>query len=111
MESQQVAVLPGDPVALPHLRRLARDLGNPLELARRRPDPNDRRHREAERRRIDLGAVARDHARALEPLDALGDRGRRHADAAAELCHADAAVGLELSEHAQVDIVEESLAS
>ena len=63
MEPQQVAVLPGDPVALPHLGGLPRDLGNPLELARRGPDPNDRRHRKAERRRVDLGAVAGDHAR------------------------------------------------
>ena len=108
MEAEQVAVLPSDSIALPHLGRLPRDVGDPLELARRGSDPHDRGHRKAERCRIDLGAVAGDHPRSLEPLYPIGDGGRRHADAAAELRQAEAAVGPELAEHAKIGLVENS---
>jgi hypothetical protein len=94
MEPQQIAVLARDPVTLGDLGGLSGDVGDSGELARRRPDAHDRRDREAELPRAQLGVVARDHAGPLEPLNALGDGGRRHPDATAKLGHAETTVRL-----------------
>ncbi len=58
------------------------------------------------RPRVDDGAVAGDHAVALEAPHALGHRRRRQADAAPELGEGDPAVALELFEQTTVDLVE-----
>ena len=55
-------------------------------------DAHHGRDGEAERPRIELGAVAGDDARALEALDALGHGGRGEADPATELRHRDTAI-------------------
>src|SRR4051812_24854307 len=68
---EEEAVLAGDAVALDDLRRGLRDLGDLRELARRRPDADDRGQRVAEGARVDLGAVAGDDAVGLEALHAL----------------------------------------
>src|SRR5918996_6380140 len=47
------AVLAGDAVALDDLGRVAREVGDRAQLARRRADANDRRQREAELARVD----------------------------------------------------------
>lgn len=107
METQEVAVLARDPVALGHLGCVFRDLGYALELARRGPDSNDCRDRIAEGHRIEIRVVAADRAVAFEPLDSFGDGGRRQPDSATELRHPQAALALELSEDAQVDVVEQ----
>ncbi len=106
MQTHEVAVVARDPVALRYFGGVGSDLANALELARRGPDPDDRRDGEAERTRIELGAIARDHASSLEPAHALGDGGGGHPDAATELGEADAAVPLELCEETKVDRVE-----
>src|SRR5215212_11188208 len=96
------AVLAGDAVALDDLGRRARQVGDLVDLARGRADADHRRQRVAERARIHAGVVAGDNAVALEPLDALGDRGRRETDPPSELGEADAAVALELCEDSTV---------
>src|SRR5919198_335881 len=96
------AVLAGDAMALDDLGRLARELGDLGDLARRRADADHHGERIAERPRVDPGVVADDRAVALEPLDALGDGGRREADAAAGLGEAEPAVVLELLEDSTV---------
>src|SRR3954451_20422973 len=100
------AVLAGDAMALDDLRGRARELAALGDLARRRADADHARERVAERARVDGGVVAGDHAVALEPLHALGDRRGREADAAPELREADPAVALELFEDSTVrDVV------
>jgi hypothetical protein len=107
METQEVAVLARDPVALGHFGCVFRDLGYALELPRRGPDADNCRDRIAEGRRVEIRVVAADRTVALEPLDPLGDGRRRQPDPATELRHAQATLALELSEDAQVDVVEE----
>src|SRR4051812_43991349 len=80
-----VAVVAGDAVALGDLGGPAGELGDLGDLLRRRAHADDHAQRVAERTRVDLGPVAGDHTRRLQPLDALGDGGRGQADAAAEL--------------------------
>ena len=74
--AHHVAVLPRHPVALDDLGRVAGDVGNLAQLARRRADADDDAERVAERPRVELGVVAADHAVLLEPREAVGDRGR-----------------------------------
>ena len=107
METQEVAVLAGDPVALGDLGGVARDLRDALKLARRRAYANNGGDRIPERRRIEIGVVAADGSGTLQALHALRDSGRGEPDAASELGHAQPALGLQLSEDAQVDVVEE----
>ena len=67
-------VVAGDTVALDdlgRLLRLARDVG---DLAWRRPDPDDRAERVAERARVEVGVVAADDPVALEAREPLGHR-------------------------------------
>ena len=54
----EVAVLAGDAVALDDLGRPLGQLGDLAQLARRGADADDHAEREAERARVDLGAVA-----------------------------------------------------
>jgi hypothetical protein len=63
-------------VALHYLRRPLSELGDLLQLARRRPDPQHHGELVAERAGIDLGAVGADHARLLEALEPVGHGGR-----------------------------------
>ena len=77
VQLDEEAVLARDAVAVDHLRHLTSKLRDLLQLARRRPDPDNGCDREADRLRIDLRAVARDHARTLEPLNPLRHRRRR----------------------------------
>ena len=71
VRAEDVAVLAGDAVALDHLWRALRQLGDILELSRRRADPDDRAQSQPERPGVDVGVVAADHAELLEALDAL----------------------------------------
>jgi hypothetical protein len=59
-------------VTLADLRDLERELGDPRQLTGGGLDAN-RGQLVAKRARVDLGAVAGDHAGALEALDPLGD--------------------------------------
>ena len=99
MNAEQVAVLACDSMTLADLGCLPGDLGDPLELARRRADTDDRGHGEAERSRVELRVVAPDRARALQPLHTLGDRGRREADPSSELGEAEPPVFPKLAEN------------
>jgi predicted HD phosphohydrolase len=99
VNAEQIAVLACDSVTLADLGCLSGDLGDPLQLARRRADADDRGHREAERCRVELRVVAPDRARALQPLHALGDRWRRQADPASELGESEAPVLAKFSEN------------
>jgi hypothetical protein len=92
-------------VALGDLGDLGRQLGDPAQLTGTRPDPHVGRHRVAERRRLQLDAVARDHARSLEPLHSLGHRRRGEADPAAQLGPRDPGTGAQLGENLQVDSI------
>ncbi len=103
------AVLPGDPPAVDDLGRGLGELRHAGNLPWRGANPDHRAERIAERARVELGAVAQDHAVALEPLDALGHRRGREADPPAELGHAEPRVGLELGEEASVDRIERSI--
>ena len=76
MELHVEAVLAGHAVALDDLGRRARDVGDGGDLPRRRAHPQHGGERVAERARLDVDAVAGDHAVALEPAQALGDGGR-----------------------------------
>ena len=100
------AVFAGDPVALGDLRDLGGELGDPRQLAGGRLHADDRLELVAECARVDLGSVARDHAVALEPLDALGDRRRREADPPAQLGERDAPVRRELADDSTVGLVD-----
>ena len=84
-----------------------RELRDLLQLAGGRPHPHHGRDRKADRLRIDLGAIARDHPGALEPLDALTYRRRREVDPPAELGHGDPGVGLQFLNEATVDRVKQ----
>src|SRR5215208_1936072 len=68
----EVAVLPGDAVALDHLWGALGQVGDLVQLARRRPDADHDAEREAHGPRIDLGPIALDHTGLLEPGEALG---------------------------------------
>jgi hypothetical protein len=56
-----------------------------VQLARRGPDADHHSEREADGARVDLGAVAGDHARLLQAAPPLRHGRRREADATAEL--------------------------
>ena len=84
MGLDQVAVLAGDPVALDHLRSTPGDVGDLVQLTRRRAHADNGAQPVAERGRVELGAVAPDHAVALESLQPLGHRRRGQADAPPE---------------------------
>jgi hypothetical protein len=103
VELEHEAVLAGDAVALDDLGRLLRQLGDLVQLpAHSGPDANERGDRIADRPRVDVGVVAADHARLLEPLHALRDRRGRHAHTTAELGQRQAGVLLELAQDAEV---------
>ena len=74
--AHDVAVVACHAVALDHLRRLAGELGDVLDLTRGRADADDRAERQAERARVNLGVVALDGPGLLQPLEPLGDGGR-----------------------------------
>src|SRR5438045_1548547 len=105
MQLEVEAVLARDAVALADLGDLGRELGDLREPSGRRADAHDGGQRVAERARVDLGAIAGDHALALEALHARGNRGRREPDAAAELGDRKPAVGRELADDLTVDLV------
>ena len=88
-------------MALDDLGRLPREVGDGAQLARRGPDADEHAEAVAEPARVDLGAVAGDHAVLLEAPQALGHRRRRQPDAAAELGERRAGVGLQLGERAR----------
>ena len=102
METEEVAVLAGDAVALRHLGRLAGDLRYALELSGSRSDPYDGRDGIPERLRVELGVVPGDDSCPLQPLHSLGDRRRRKADSAAELGHPEARVLAELGQDSEI---------
>ncbi len=62
--------------------------------------------RESEGARVDVGAIARDHAALLQARDALRDRGRGQADAPAQLGEREPRVLLQLAQQAQIGVVE-----
>ena len=77
VQARDVAVLAGDAMALDHLGRRPRHLGNLVKLAPGRADTDDGRDRVPDRPRVDHGRVAGDDAALLEPLHALAhSRGR-----------------------------------
>src|SRR3954447_6421884 len=98
----EVAVLAGDAVALDDLGRALGELRHLAYLAWRGPDPDDHPERQTERARVDLGAVALDHAGLLEPRQALGHRRRGKPDAATQLRERQAGIFLELSKQTQI---------
>src|SRR5262245_40259345 len=106
VKTQEITVLTCDPVALTDLGRVPGDLRNALQLARRRANANHRRDRVSDGCRVDICVVPTDRAGTLEALDTFRDGGRREADPAPELSHAHAALGSQLTEDAQVDLVE-----
>jgi hypothetical protein len=93
-------------MALGHLGDLGSELGDPLQLPGRRLDADDRGQLVPERAGIDLGAVAGDHARALEALHAFRRRRRGEAHPPAELRERDPAVRDELADDLAVRCVE-----
>jgi len=107
METHQIAVLPRDPVTLADLDGFARDLRDPLELPGRRPDPDNRRDRVAERPWVEIRVIPTDRVRTFEPLHALGDGGCRQPHPTSELGHTETALRMQLTEDAQVHIVEQ----
>ena len=106
MQLHVEAVLAGHAVAFHDLRRLARQLGDLGQLARRRLDPHHGAERIAERARVHLGAVAADHAVGLQPLQPLRHRGRRQAHAAPQLGHRRAGVLLQMPDQLGVDRID-----
>ena len=82
-----------------------RELGDARQLSRSGLDPDDRGQLVAEHARVDLGAVAGDHARPLEPLDALRDSRGRQADSSAELRERDTSIGGQFTEDLTVSCV------
>jgi hypothetical protein len=103
MELEHEAVLARDAVAFDDLGRLPRQLRDLVQLpAHRGPDADERGDRIADSPRVDVGVVAADHARLLEPLHALRDRWGRHAHTTAELGQRQARVLLELAQDAEV---------
>ena len=100
--AHHVAVLPRHAVALDDLGRVAGDVGDLAQLARRRADADHDAERVAERARVDVGAVAADHAVLLEPSEPVGDRRGRQPDAAAELGQREPRVVLQLREQPEV---------
>ena len=77
------------------------------ELADRRLDADDRGERVAERARVDLGAVAGDHADLLEAPHALGHRRRGQADPPAQLSEGDPAILGQFADDLPVDVRQE----
>jgi inner membrane transporter RhtA len=84
VELHQEAVLAAHAIAGDDLRQPLGELGDLRQLTRRRPHPDPRGEREAERRRVDVEPIP-DDARVLEPREAVGDRGGGEVDAAGEL--------------------------
>jgi hypothetical protein len=105
MDLEVEAVLPRDAVTLADLGHLGRERCDLREPSRSRPDAHDGGQLVAERARVDLGALARDHLLALEALHASSDRGRREAHATIELGDRESAVGRELADDLTVDLV------
>ena len=106
---EQEAVLAGDPVALADLRGTGGQLGDPGQLARAGPDPDPGGQRQAERGRVDVEAVAADHAGLLQPGDPLPDGRRGHAHPAGQLGGAGPRVGGQLVQQPPVDLVQQRL--
>ena len=106
MRLHEEAILARDAVAFDDLCAGARDLGHALQLPRRGADAHHRAEAVAERAGVDLRAVARDAALALEALEALGDRGRGEADAPAELGEAEPGIVLQFGQQPEVGGVE-----
>jgi hypothetical protein len=105
VDLDEEAVLAGDPVALADLVNPAGQLGDPGQLARRGPDPDERGDRQAERGRIDLQAVAGDHAGPFQALNSLGNRRGGHPDQPGQGRHADSRAGLQFPEQCRVGLV------
>ena len=106
MNLEEEAVLAGDAMTLPDFGDLHSELGNPRQLPGGRLDPDDCGELVAERARIDLGPVAGDDARPLQPLHAFGHCGRREADPPPEFCKRDATVGRKLADDLTVSSVQ-----
>ena len=104
--ADQVAVLARHAQALDDLGRLHGERRDLVQLARRGAHADDHAEREAERARVDVGAVAADHAAALEPREPVRDRRGREADAAAELGERQPGVGLQLGDQGEVGVVQ-----
>jgi hypothetical protein len=105
VDLDEEAVLAGDPVALADLIHPTGQLGDPGQLARGGPDPDERGDRQAERGRVDLQAVAGDDAGPLQALDPLGNRRGGHPDSPGEGGHADPRAGLQLPEQRRVGLI------
>ncbi|MDX6571513.1 MAG: inner rane transporter RhtA [Gaiellales bacterium] len=103
------AILTRDAMALDDLRAGSGQLAHALQLTSGRPNADHRAEGIAQCSRIDIGAIAPDHALALEALQALGDRRRREADAPAELGPAETGVVLERLEQFPVRLIEGSV--
>jgi hypothetical protein len=100
-------VLSGHQVDTLHLGDRQHLLGElALVVAALGRDPDDDGERPAEQREVDLGPVAPDHAERLQPADAVGDRGRRHADGAGDRALGQPGVLGEVLEDPQVRLVE-----
>src|SRR4029453_19439650 len=87
----EVAVLARDPVALRDCRCALRDLRDLLELAGSGAHAHDRGDLVPKCSQVELGVVARDHARSLEAADALPHGWGPHPPPAAELGDSDPA--------------------
>src|SRR5262245_29354963 len=100
------AILTGDPMALADLCNLGGELRDAGQLPRGRLDPHDRGQLVAEPSRVDLGAVAGDHAGPFETLHALRYRGRGEIHTPAQLGHRHTTLAGQLAEDLTVGIVE-----
>jgi hypothetical protein len=93
-------------VDLHDLRVVLGSAGLQQALGETAPHLHERHQWEAGPPRVDLRAVAGDHARLLEAAHPLGHRGSGQVDPAAEFLEGQAAVGLELGQEPPVDVVQ-----
>src|SRR3954447_4650027 len=82
----EVTVVARHPLALDHLLRLARALGDVRQLAGRRPHADHGGQREPECLRVHIRVVGTNDPVRLEPLQAFGHSRSRQPDAPAEFC-------------------------
>jgi len=106
VELEQEAVFTGDAVALGDLRQRLGKFGDVGELSGGGADAGERGDGQSERGGVDLELVAGDDPGSFQALDPFGDRRCAHADPSGQRGHADARVGVQLGQQADVDLVE-----
>ncbi len=103
------AVVARDLVAFHELRDLLDQPLDPPQLARQRPDAHDRLERVAQRHRVHVQGIGADHARFLQPPQAVGHARRGHADLARQVGGGGARVGRQRLDQAAVDTIQDGV--